>query len=601
MASWKKVIVSGSTAELLAVSSSAVYIQNGQLLSTPASTTLSGSFSGSFSGNGVNVTGVVTSSFAITASYVQNAQSASYVLNAQTASYVLQAVSASFATLARTANTASYVVTALTASYVQNAQTASYVLQAVSASFATLARTADTASYADNFTVGNTLTAQRIVVQTITSSVAFDSGSNRFGSLSSNTQTFTGSVGITGSLSVSAGVINQLTASFAITSSHALTVSGGVASYIPLWSTNTALTSSIIYQSSNNIGIGTASPTLPPGRTGLVLRPTSGQTSSEIVIQSNNNTDGTFAGLAVSNIFNDGAAVYQRANLHLRFGTNDLERMRITETGNVGIGTVAPTVRLDVSGSVNITGSLNVTGSIAVTPGVVNQLTSSFAVTASYIASAAALANTLTLGTGLTGTSYNGSAAVTTAISGAASLTTNEVPKWTGTGFIDSNILDNGTQVQIQAGASSGLSVAAGGVNVTGNSTFNNDLTVTGNLTVNGTATLVNSTNTFIKDQFIQIASGSTTLTDAGIIAQYNAAGSGSAFFLESAAAGTYGRWAVAYDLLGTVTSAAADEWMVTTKINASAPGAAVPTWGGATNGVGNMWVTTAGDIFIYA
>jgi hypothetical protein len=451
MASWKKVIVSGSIAELSAVSASAVYIQGGQLLTAPASTTISGSFSGSFAGNGANITGVVTASYAVTASYVQNAQSASYVSTAQTASYVL------------------------------TAQTASYVL---SSSYAA------TASFANNFTVAGTLTAQTIVVQTISSSVAYDSGSNRFGSLSSNTQTFTGSVGITGSLSVTQGVVNQLTASYA---SNADLLDG--------------LNSTVFATTGSNIFIG-------------------------------NQT---------------------------------------------------------------ITGSLNITGSITGTPGVVNQLTSSYAVTASYIASAATLANALTLGTGLIGTSYNGSVAVTTAISGAAALTNGNVPKWTGTGFNNSNISDSGTQIQIGAGASGGVTVAAGGVNVTGNSTFNNDLTVIGNLTVNGSATLVNSTNTYIKDQFLQIASGSTTLVDAGIIAQYNAAGSGSAFFLESSAAGTYGRWAVAYDLLGTVTSAAADEYLVTTKINASAPGAAIPTWGGATNGVGNMWVTTAGDIYIYS
>jgi hypothetical protein len=79
---------------------------------------------------------------------------------------------------------------------------------------------AQTASSADNFTVRGTLTAQTINVQTISSSITYNSGSNRFGSLSSNTQTFTGSVGITGSLSVSSGVINQLTASYAVTASY---------------------------------------------------------------------------------------------------------------------------------------------------------------------------------------------------------------------------------------------------------------------------------------------------------------------------------------------------------------------------------------------
>lgn len=445
MASWKKVIVSGSIAELSAVSASAFYVQNGQVLTAPASTILSGSFSGSFAGNGANVTGVVTASYATTASYVTLAQTASYVVLAQTASYV------------------------------QTAQTASYVLQAVSASYATNAlnaTTAATASYANNFTVGGTLTAQTIVVQTITSSVAYDSGSNRFGSLLSNTHQFTGSVSVTGSLTVNGSNV--------ITSAQTASMSVTSASY--------ALTSS--YAATT--------------------------TSASYAI---NATTASYALVATS---------------------------------------------------------------------------------ASYATTANQLTNALTLGTGLIGTSYNGSAAVTAAISGAAALSSNLVPKWTGTGFANSNITDTGTQVQIGSGASSGLSVAAGGINVTGNSTFNNDLTVTGNLTVNGSATLVNSTNTYIKDQFIQIASGSTTLTDAGFIAQYNAAGSGSAFFLDANSTGTYGRWAVAYDLLGTSTSATADEYLITTKISAANPSAA-PTWGGATNGVGNMWVTTAGDIFIYA
>ena len=111
---------------------------------------------------------------------------------------------------------------------------------------------------------------------------------------------------------------------------------------------------------SGNVGMGTGSPTLPSGRTGLVIRPTNSQTTSEIILQSNNNTDGTTAGLAISNIFNDGAAIYQRSGSHLRFGTNDLERMRITETGNVGIGMIGAAYRLDVSGSARISGSLAV-------------------------------------------------------------------------------------------------------------------------------------------------------------------------------------------------------------------------------------------------
>lgn len=58
MAQWKKVIVSGSIAELAAVSASAFYVENGQQLSSPSTTRISGSFSGSFQGNGSGLTNI---------------------------------------------------------------------------------------------------------------------------------------------------------------------------------------------------------------------------------------------------------------------------------------------------------------------------------------------------------------------------------------------------------------------------------------------------------------------------------------------------------------------------------------------------------------
>jgi hypothetical protein len=59
---------------------------------------------------------------------------------------------------------------------------------------ASIATTALTASSADNLLVRNTLTATTLVVQTVTSSVIYSSGSNVFGNSAANTQTFTGSV-----------------------------------------------------------------------------------------------------------------------------------------------------------------------------------------------------------------------------------------------------------------------------------------------------------------------------------------------------------------------------------------------------------------------
>jgi hypothetical protein len=70
---------------------------------------------------------------------------------------------------------------------------------------------AATASFANAFTVANTLTAQTLVVQTITSSVEYSSGSNVFGNSVSNTHQFTGSLLVSGSMNVNANslVVNS--------------------------------------------------------------------------------------------------------------------------------------------------------------------------------------------------------------------------------------------------------------------------------------------------------------------------------------------------------------------------------------------------------
>jgi hypothetical protein len=95
---------------------------------------------------------------------------------------------------------------------------------------------AATSSYADNFTVGNTLTAQRIVVQTISSSIVYSSGSNRFGNELTNTQVFTGSLSATGSNHSLFGDVGvktlALTASFEVNGSARITGSVEVQPYL---------------------------------------------------------------------------------------------------------------------------------------------------------------------------------------------------------------------------------------------------------------------------------------------------------------------------------------------------------------------------------
>jgi hypothetical protein len=108
----------------------------------------------------------------------------------------------------------------LSASYANNAAIAENAVYANAAGYADVAGIADTASYANNFTVSGTLTAQKLVVQTVTSSIIYSSGSNKFGNDINNTQVFTGSVTITGSLAVNGSnvILSNQTSSFVLNS-----------------------------------------------------------------------------------------------------------------------------------------------------------------------------------------------------------------------------------------------------------------------------------------------------------------------------------------------------------------------------------------------
>jgi hypothetical protein len=233
------------------------------------------------------------------------------------------------------------------------------------------------------------------------------------------------------------------------------------------------------------------------------------------------------------------------------------------------------TVQVGLPNNVQIAQTLLVTGSVTALGG----FTGSF--------SGSAVLPELTNGVGISSLLYNGSGTATVAVSGAASLTTDYISKWTGTAFANSNIFDNGSAITV------GVST-----------TFNDDVIVQGDLVVNGTASFINTQELLVKDTFTLFNSGSNILTDSGFIFQSSTNSgnaSGSAFYLD-ASVGNYGRFAVQKDVLYNVTSVTADEWIPTVKLSNTLPIDAVPpTWGGS-NGQGNMWVDTlTGDIFIWA
>jgi len=131
----------------------------------------------------------------------------------------------------------------------------------------------------------------------------------------------------------------------------------------------------------------------------------------------------------------------------------------------------------------------------------------------------------------------------------------------------------------------------------TGDSPQFTNLTITNDLTVQGTTTSLETTNLTIEDQFITIASGSQSPTDGGLIVSKQADGAGFAFGYDTVTT----RWVLDADLAVDATGIVADAYLATVEVSAAAP-SSDPVYGGSGNGYGNMHVKTdTGDIYIYA
>jgi len=161
---------------------------------------------GSFTVNGTDVASITSSAASITA---LNAATAS--LNSFSASVLTFTSSAATRLGALEAATASlYTATSSFSGRVGALETYTSSLNNKTSSFATTGSNtfigtqtiSGSVLQSGSFTSTGTLTAQTLVIQTITSSVVYSSGSNIFGNDVANSQTFTGSVNITGSLSL---------------------------------------------------------------------------------------------------------------------------------------------------------------------------------------------------------------------------------------------------------------------------------------------------------------------------------------------------------------------------------------------------------------
>lgn len=199
--------------------------------------------------------------------------------------------------------------------------------------------------------------------QTLNTSVVPESGSLYYTNARTIASTLTGFVAGAGTVTSADSVLSALQK----ISGNAATSVSGTANYIPQFATATTLSNSPIYNSSGNIGIGTIAPVSKLSIIGTA-------TAGNVVIANLNNpyTYGVGAGIAAATLRftrtaidagstgvmadisggNEAETTSQGGYLAFatRFGAPEttIERMRISSTGNVGIGGTTPGNRLTV-------------------------------------------------------------------------------------------------------------------------------------------------------------------------------------------------------------------------------------------------------------
>ena len=121
----------------------------------------------------------------------------------------------------------------------------------------------------------------------------------------------------------------------------------------------------------------------------------------------------------------------------------------------------------------------------------------------------------------------------------------------------------------------------------------NGEATIEGDLTVKGTTTSINTTNLLVSDKFALFASGSTAVTDGGVIIQSDVNGTGKALGFSQANS----RWSLQSSLAHNATTfSSVDAFLGTVETSTAVP-SATPVYG-----VGTIHVKTdTEDIYIYS
>lgn len=142
----------------------------------------------------------------------------------------------------------------------------------------------------------------------------------------------------------------------------------GTTNYMPVFTGNTTLGNSVIYQSSDKIGIGMTNPSVPlhvygTGQVGIQFNGNDPYYSSIYVNALSTNSIPGF-GYLKNGVLNGKTDVDNNGKFRIRTGTSLENRLVIDANGNIGIGQINPAAKLDILGGnwdlVNTEGDLKI-------------------------------------------------------------------------------------------------------------------------------------------------------------------------------------------------------------------------------------------------
>ena len=121
------------------------------------------------------------------------------------------------------------------------------------------------------------------------------------------------------------------------------------------------------------------------------------------------------------------------------------------------------------------------------------------------------------------------------------------------------------------------------------------DVIISNDLTVDGTASFRNTENLLVKDRFILLGSGSTTVGDGGIVIQQTNQDFGDAFAYDGLSTG---RWGVTSSFDAGLNSYTPDAFMAAVVVGSTSDPDDAPA---KYDKEGNIFVASNQDIYIYS